>query len=200
MLVIAVTGGIGSGKSSVAELFKEKGIPVIDTDVIARQLVQPGSPLLSQIIREFGHEYLDSDGQLKRKELSKLIFTTAAAREKLETLLHPAIHARVIEQLQAITSPYCLLLIPLLARSKQSYPYDRVLVIDVPQQIQIARTVQREKLAPDFVRQIIATQPTRNELLAMADDVLDNSSDMAALSDAIAKLHQHYLFLAAKKA
>jgi dephospho-CoA kinase len=200
MLVIAVTGGIGSGKSSVAELFKQKGIPVIDTDVIARQLVQPGSPLLSQIIREFGHEYLDSDGQLKRKELSKLIFTTAAARKKLEKLLHPAIHARVIDQLQAITSPYCLLLIPLLARSKQLYPYDRVLVIDVPEQTQIERVVRRDMLTPDFVRQIIATQPTRNELLAMADDVLDNSGDLTALSGEIDKLHQHYLFLAAKKA
>lgn len=196
MLVIAVTGGIGSGKSTVADLFKAKGVPVIDTDVIARDLVKPGTPLLKQIISEFGDDYLDTDGQLKRKALGKLIFNEPAARTKLEALMHPAIHAAVTAQLEQLKAPYCLILIPLLAHSKQAYPYDRVLVIDTPEPVQIQRTVLRDQQSPDFVRQIMSTQPTRDELLALADDILDNSGNIQALTVAVNDLHQHYLALA----
>ena len=194
MLVIAVTGGIGSGKSTVADLFKARGIAVIDTDLIARRLVGPGTPLLQQIITEFGHDYLDSNGELKRKALGKLIFTSPAARDRLEALLHPPIHAQVIKDLQKVKSPYCLILIPLLARSKHTYPYDRVLMVDVPDSVQIARTVQRDHQEPELVRQIIASQPTRAEMLA--DDILDNSGDLASLRANVDKLHQRYLELA----
>jgi dephospho-CoA kinase len=200
MLVIAVTGGIGSGKSTVADLFKEKGVPVIDTDIIARQLVQPDSPLLQQIVTEFGSDYLDAEGQLKRKALRELIFNDAAARNKLEALLHPPIHAEVSTQLAKIDAPYCLLLIPLLARSKQRYPYDRVLVIDAPEAIQLQRTVQRDQQDPALIQQIIASQTPRHELLALADDVLDNSGDMTALATAVNKLHQLYLALSKAEA
>lgn len=199
MLVIAVTGGIGSGKSTVADLFKAKGIPVIDTDLIARQLVRPGTPLLKQIITEFGHEYLDSQGQLKRKELGNLIFADTAARKRLEDLMHPAIHAEVLSQLQKLRSPYCLILIPLLAHSKQYYPFNRVLVVDVPVKTQIQRTTLRDRQDPDFVKQVIATQPTRDELLKLADDLLDNSGDMSDLAASVDKLHQRYLELARDK-
>ena len=199
MLVIAVTGGIGSGKSTVAELFKKKGVPIVDTDVIARQLVQPNSPLLNQLIDEFGHDYLDTDGHLKRKALGKLIFTNPAAREKLEELMHPAIHAEVVQKLKEIKEPYCLVLIPLLARSKHAYPYDRILVVDVPEQAQVQRTAQRDQQDAGFVRQIIDTQPSRGELLSIADDVLDNSGDLDALALAVDKLHRLYLSLATKQ-
>lgn len=199
MLVIAVTGGIGSGKTTVAELFKAKGIPVIDTDVIARQLVKAGSPLLQKIITAFGTEYLDANGQLRRKELGKTVFTDAAARNRLEALLHPPIHEEVTRQLQELRSPYCLILIPLLARSTHHYPYDRVLVIDIPATTQIQRTMRRDQQDPDFVRQIIATQPTREELLELADDVLDNSGDLTSLTAAVEELHQRYLALAGEK-
>jgi dephospho-CoA kinase len=195
MLVIAVTGGIGSGKSTVADLFKNKGIPVIDTDLIARQLVQPGTPLLQQIITEFGSEYLDADGHLRRKALGKLIFNDAKARSKLEALMHPAIHGVVTAQLQKLKSPYCLILIPLLAHSRQSYPYDRVLVVDTTAAIRIQRTVHRDQLSPDLVKQIIASQPTREELFAIADDVVENNGDMKALALVVEDLHQRYLEL-----
>jgi dephospho-CoA kinase len=200
MLVIAVTGGIGSGKSTVADLFKAKGIPVIDTDEIARQLVQPGTPLLQQIITEFGSDCLDAHGQLNRKALRKLIFADAAARAKLEALMHPAIHTEVIAQLRKLDAPYCLILIPLLARSKQRYPYNRVLVVDTPEAIQIQRTMQRDQQDPDLVKQIIATQTPRHELLALADDVLDNSSEISSLVSAVDKLHQKYLRLSKAQA
>ncbi len=199
MLVIAVTGGIGSGKSTVAELFKEKGIPIIDTDQISRELVQPGSPLLQQIISEFGQEYLDAKGHLKRKDLGRLIFANTSARDKLENLLHPAIHSEVVKRLKKISSPYCLILIPLLARSKQLYPYDRILVVDTPPDLQIQRTTTRDHLDPDYVRQIIATQPSRDDLLELADDVLDNSGDHNILKAAVDRIHQQYLELAKQR-
>ena len=200
MLIVAVTGGIGSGKSTVADLFKARGVPVIDTDVIARQLVQAGTPLLEQIIKEFGSDYLNADGQLNRKALRQLIFADATARDKLEALLHPPIHAEVTAQLQKIDAAYCLLLVPLLARSKQRYPYDRVLVIDVPESIQIQRSVHRDQQDPALIKQIIASQTPRNELLELADDVLDNSGDMATLETAVDELHQRYLALSKTKA
>ncbi|MBI1422772.1 MAG: dephospho-CoA kinase [Gammaproteobacteria bacterium] len=199
MLVIAITGGIGSGKSTVADFFKSKGAPVVDTDAIARQLVQPNSPLLNRIIEEFGRDYLDTDGHLKRKALGRLIFADPAARDKLEKLMHPAIHAEVVQKLKELKEPYCLVLIPLLARSKHAYPYDRILVVDAPEQIQVQRTVQRDQHDPEFVRQIMGTQPSRQELLAIADDVLDNSGDLDALALAVDKLHRQYLALATRQ-
>jgi len=200
MLIVAVTGGIGSGKSTVAELFKAKGVPVIDTDAIARELVQPKSPLLTQIIAAFGNEYLDADGHLNRKELRKLIFADTVARTRLEALLHPPIHADVIAQLQKLDAPYCLILIPLLARSQQDYPYDRVLVVDANESVQIQRCVQRDQQDPELIKQIIASQPERKELLALADDIIDNNSNIAALSAAVDELHQRYLTLSKTKA
>lgn len=193
MLIIAVTGGIGSGKSTVADLFKAKGIPAIDTDQVAHQIVQPGSPILQKIITEFGQDYLDNSGQLKRKQLGQLIFTDELAKARLEAIMHPAIHAEVLAQLNKLDSPYCLILIPLLAHSRYTYPYDRVLVVDTPEQLRISRTSQRDQQSPDLVRQIITTQPTRSELIAMADDILDNSGDLSALRQAVCKLHKLYL-------
>jgi dephospho-CoA kinase len=196
MLIIAVTGGIGVGKSTVAELFKQKGVPIIDTDEIARQLVQPGSPILDQLIKSFGNEYLDADGHLKRKALGQLIFTNTAAREKLETLLHPAIHAELTAKLKSLAAPYCLLLIPLLARAKQPYPHDRVLVIDVPQNVQIQRTAGRDSSDPNLIKQIIAAQTPHDQLIRLADDILDNSGTLADLQVQVDKLHNRYLALA----
>lgn len=195
MLVVAVTGGIGSGKSTVADQFKAKGVPVIDTDEVSRQLVQPGQPLLQQIVAEFGDKYLDEHGRLKRKALRALIFTDNRARDKLEALMHPAIHAAVTTQLSQIKAAYCLVLIPLLARSRQHYPYDRVLLVDAPETTRIQRTMQRDRQDPESIKQIIASQAAREELLALADDVLDNSGDMAVLAAGVDALHRKYLAL-----
>lgn len=196
MLVVAVTGGIGSGKSTVAELFRAKGVPIIDTDDVARQLVRPGQPLLQQIVTQFGSQFLDASGRLDRKALREYIFTDNQARLKLESLMHPAIHAEVMAQLKKVDSAYCLILVPLLARSSQHYAYNRILLVDAPEDIRVGRTAQRDRQDPDSIRQIIASQPSREEMLALADDVLDNSGDKAALSAGIDSLHQMYLALA----
>lgn len=195
MLVVAVTGGIGSGKSTVADQFKTKGVPVIDTDEVSRRLVRPGQILLEKIIAEFGDKYLDEHGRLNRKALRTLIFTDPRARNKLESLMHPAIHAAVTAQLRQIEAAYCLVLIPLLTRSRQHYPYDRVLFVDAPEATRIQRTAQRDQQDPASIKQIIASQAPREELLALADDVLDNGGDMTALASRVEALHHKYLAL-----
>jgi dephospho-CoA kinase len=196
MLVIAVTGGIGSGKSTVAELFQAKGIPNIDTDKVARKLVRPGSPLLQQIAEEFGREFITVDGQLDRKALREHIFANSQARHRLEALMHPAIHAEVMEQIQMLDAPYCLLLIPLLAANPRGYTYDRVLLIDAAENVRAERAAERDDQDPGSIRPIITSQPSREQMLAIADDVLDNNGDPNTLTTAVGVLHQKYLALA----
>lgn len=196
MLVVAVTGGIGSGKSTVAELFKAKGIPVIDTDSVARELVRPGQPLLQQIITEFGYAYLDAHGQLDREALRKRIFSDSQARHKLESLMHPAIHTEVMAQLRNTRAAYCLILIPLLAQTRQHYLYDRILLVDAPESVRVQRAAKRDQQDPDAIKGIIASQASREAMLAMADDVLDNSGSLDNLATEVDALHREYLALA----
>jgi len=196
MLVVAVTGGIGSGKSTVAELFKRKGIPVIDTDMVARDLVKPGQPLLQKIISEFGDQYLGPDGQLDRKALRQHVFTDNHARNKLESLMHPAIHAETLARLRNLNADYCLILIPLLVQSRLTYPYDRVLLVDAPEHTRAQRTVSRDQQSPEAIRQVIASQAPRQAMLAIADDILNNSGDFSSLSAAVDSLHLKYTELA----
>jgi len=196
MLVIAVTGGIGSGKSTVADLFRARGIPVIDTDEIARELVEPGEPLLGQIVSEFGKDYLDAGGRLNRRALRELVFRDAAARNKLEQMFHPLIHAQVVSRLEEIRAPYCLLIIPLLARAKQAYPYDRVLLVDAPEASRVQRSCLRDGQNPESIKRIIASQAPSTELAEIADDILDNSGDLHHLQDEVERLHRQYLQLA----
>jgi dephospho-CoA kinase len=196
MLVIAVTGGIGSGKSTVADQFRARGVPVIDTDAIAHELVEPGEPLLERIIDEFGNDFLDAQGRLNRRALRELIFNDDAARIKLEQMSHPLIHAQVVARLKEIHAPYCLLIIPLLARSRQAYPYDRVLLVDAPEESRVQRGSQRDGQDPESIRRIIASQASGAELANIADDVLDNSGDLEQLRDEVDRLHRQYLRLA----
>lgn len=199
MLRIGLTGGIGSGKSTVAEIFARRGTPIIDTDVIARKLVEPGQPALEEIARHFGSSVLDASGQLNRSHLADLVFSNATERSALESILHPRIRVTVMEQLAALDAPYCIVVVPLLLETGSLKTIvDRVLVIDCPEAQQIARVASRDHLSEARIHAVMRAQLTRKERVAQADDVIVNDGDIAALESAVAHLHDRYLALAAK--
>lgn len=198
MLIVAVTGGIGSGKSTVAELFRKHGVPVIDTDEISRELVLPGSTALEKIIKAFGTHYLDKDGSLNRARLRELVFSDASARTVLQEILHPLIRQTVLERLKSIEAPYCLVLIPLLVETGNQYPHDRVLVVDVEPEIQIQRTRSRDNVDEQTIKNILAVQATREQRLSLATDVLDNSTTLEELSARVDRLHNKFSQLASQ--
>ena len=175
MLVIGLTGGIGSGKSAVEALFSELGVPVIDADRIARQVVEPGQPALDEIKAQFGEAVLDAQGALNRRRLRKLVFDDAALRKALESILHPRIRARIAEELSALSAPYAIVAIPLLIETGPYQEVDRVLVVDCPEEEQIRRICQRDKVSAAQAAAIMATQATREERLSAADDIIDNA-------------------------
>ena len=196
MLRIGLTGGIGSGKSTVAALFAHRGIPVIDTDVIARELVGPGQPALAEIAREFGNDLVTANGELDRGRLRQRVFDDPAARRRLEAILHPRIRAAVQQRLAALDTPYCLIVIPLLVETKFDEFVDRVLVVDVDEEYQRERTSRRDGVSSDAVARIMAVQAARQERLAHADDVISNSGRIEDLEPEIERLHARYLRLA----
>lgn len=196
MFVVGLTGGIGSGKSAVGQCFRDLGIKVVDADQIARQVVEPGTPALAEIARHFGDEILLPDGNLNRAALRTIIFTDKSAKHWLESLLHPLIRATTREELESATSPYAVLESPLLLEMGQNASVNRVLVVDVPEEIQIARASLRDANSEVQIRAIIAAQMPRAKRLAAADDVLDNRGDLSALRDKVLTLHQTYLRLA----
>lgn len=196
MLRIGLTGGIGSGKSTVAALFAAHGVPVIDADVIARELVAPGQAALADIVAAFGADVLDADGRLDRARLRARVFGNAAQRTRLEAILHPRIHAVMAERAAAQTAPYVLLVIPLLFEAKQRDLVDRVLVVDVSVEQQRARVGARDHLPPEQLDTILAAQLSRGQRLAGADEVIDNSGDAVALERQVEALHRRYLGLA----
>ncbi|WP_319782398.1 dephospho-CoA kinase [Oceanisphaera sp. IT1-181] len=193
---VGVTGGIGSGKSTVADLFAELGIVVVDADVIAREVVAPGEPVLDAIGAYFGPEVIAADGSLNRALMRERIFENAAYRHWLEALLHPLIRERMITECQNARSAYCLLVVPLLVENKLTDLCQRVLVVDVAESTQIARTTQRDNIAAAQVEAMMATQASREQRLNAADDVLDNNdSDLTQIKAAVLQLHQQYLAL-----
>ncbi len=196
MLTIGLTGGIGSGKSTVSNLFAELGVPVIDADVAAREVVKPGEPALNEIAARFGQEILNPDGSLNRTNLRELIFVDPQARRDLEAILHPRIRSHMAEQLSALTTPYAILSIPLLVESGGAYNLDRVLVVDLPEDEQLNRVCQRDGIGREQAAAIQQAQCSRSERLAIADDVIENSCDLASLKEQILALHQKYLALA----
>lgn len=198
MFAVGLTGGIGSGKSTVAECFAALGVPVIDTDVIARQLTAPGSEALDAIRTVFGEAVMQPDGALDRAALRRRVFADAAARHQLEAILHPRIRQRVEQALATLAAPYALIVIPLLVETGGYRDVlDRVLVVDCPEELQIARVVARSGLAQDEVKAILAVQAGRAERLAAADDVIVNTASPAALRADVERLHHRYLALAA---
>ena len=192
MLVIGLTGGIGSGKSTVAEMFESLGVPIIDMDRIARQIVEPGQPALTQIKQAFGENTVAAGGQLNRQQLSKIIFDSAEKRHQLEAILHPLIRQETARQLAELKGPYCIVVIPLLLESEQRSFVDRVLVVDVPESLQISRTMQRDGISAAQVRKILAAQVGRDSRLNAADDVIDNSAAMEDIRHRVDELDQQY--------
>ena len=198
MLVIGLTGGIGSGKSTVAQLFAAMGVPVIDMDLIARQVVEPGQTALEQITQEFGSYILDGKGRLDRRRLRELIFDSKEKRRRLEAILHPLIRQETQHQLLELDAPYCIVVIPLLFESQQDSLVDRILVIDVPESLQISRTMKRDDITTEAVQKILAAQIDRDSRLAAADDVIDNSVELSQVRDRVAELDQQYCIMAEK--
>ena len=195
--VIALTGGIGSGKSSVAAIFKELGAAIIDTDEIAHQLTAPGQPGARAINEQFGSGYLREDGALDRDRMRKLAFSDPAAKKDLEAILHPMIRAGVDAAVKAAHAPYVVIVVPLLLETGAYRELaQRVLVIDCSEEQQIARVMRRNALAADAVRAIMASQVSRSERLKHADDIIRNETSLAALRAEVVALHREYLELA----
>ena len=201
MYVVAITGGIGSGKTTVANQFAALGIEVVDADLIAREVVAPGTPALAAITSHFGPEILTEQGLLDRRVLRERIFSDQAAKSWLNALLHPIIRSEMLRQCAAVSSPYCLLVVPLLVENRLTELADRVLVIDVDEATQIERTCRRDGVSREQAQAILASQANRSERLAMADDVLDNQSGTTETIRArILALHETYLAFASQQA
>ena len=196
IFTVVLTGGIASGKSTVSDLFAELGVPVVDTDLIARELVQPGEPALNAVVDAFGRECLDARGALDRGRMRSIVFADPEARRHLESILHPLIGAEVRRRLSALDAAYCIVVIPLYAESSAYGWIDRVLVVDVDETTQIARVMQRDGISRDLAQAMLTSQAGRQERLALADDVISNEGSIEALSAQVRELHKRYLGLA----
>ena len=200
--VVGLTGGIGSGKSTIAELFAELGVPVIDADLVARQVVEKGSPLLAEIAALFGPEILLEDGALNRAALREKVFNHEREKQWLNQLLHPAIRHEMLQQLAAQRMPYCIFMVPLLIENKLTALCQRVLVVDVSEQTQMTRASQRDNNQLALIKNIMQSQVSRSERLQHADDVINNDMDLSEslpqLKQKVLDLHHLYLQLAEK--
>lgn len=196
--IVALTGGIGSGKSTVAHAFARLGITIIDADIIARQVVEPNTPALNAIESHFGRRVIQADGTLNRRQLRECIFSDSSEKAWLNALLHPIIHQETQRQIAAARSPYVLWVVPLLVENQLQHKADRTLVIDVSRETQIQRTMARDHVSREHAEQILAAQATREARLAVADDVIDNNGAPDAIASDVARLHAQYLTFAAQ--
>lgn len=196
MLVIGLTGGIGSGKTAVSDRFADLGINVVDADIAARSVVAKGRPALQKIADHFGKEVILGSGELDRAALRNIVFKDTAQRKWLEQLTHPLIRDEIIQGIKNTQSAYCLLASPLLMESGQSLLCQRILVVDVPEELQLERTMARDDNNEQQVRAIIAAQASRQQRLDKADDVICNDKGLEELDNAVHQLHQTYLALA----
>ena len=193
MLIIGLTGGIGSGKSAVSDKFKSLGITVVDADVAARTVVEPSQPALAEIERHFGSNILNQAGVLDRAQLREIMASDSEERVWLESVLHPKIGEQIAKELDESTSPYTIYVAPLLLETNSQKMCSRVLVVDVPKEIQIQRTAERDKVSEIQIEKIVAVQMEREERLEKADDVLVNTGTIKELEEQVVKLHQKYL-------
>jgi len=198
--VVALTGGIASGKSAVAERFEALGVPVIDADIIARELVLPGAPALNEIVSTFGTEMLDSGGALDRRAMRQRVFARPEARRALEAILHPRIR-RILRERAATASGYAIIMVPLLVENRHDYAWvDRVLVVDVARTTQCDRLLRRDGIGIDLAQEMLDAQASREERLAVADDVIENEEAPQALDATVRTLHALYQKMANAKA
>ncbi|WP_027856142.1 dephospho-CoA kinase [Marinobacterium jannaschii] len=198
MFIVGLTGGIGSGKSAVSQQLESLGINIIDADIVAREVVELGESALDSIAAHFGNEVLLESGELNRAALRARVFAEPAEREWLEQLLHPLIRERIISQLQSSASEYTVLASPLLLETDQHLLVDHIIVVDVPEEIQVSRTTSRDQNSEQQVRAIIAAQMARKQRLEKADSVLDNSGDLYHLRQSVNQLHLKLLQLASE--
>lgn len=199
-LLIALTGGIASGKSAVADLFAKLGVSVLDTDVIAREVVAPGMPALDQVVAEFGRDVLDESGALDRTKMRARVFSNASDRERLEAILHPAIRKELAAQAARAGGLYQVHVIPLLVETGRAREYDRVLVVDCPEQDQMRRLMARDGSTQDEAARIIATQASRKQRVDLADDVIVNTGTLSELEGFVRTLHKNYQTIAQARA
>lgn len=198
-MIVALTGGIASGKTTVAKWIAQQGIECIDTDVIARQIVEPGQEALTAICQHFGQQMLTEDGHLNRRKLRDYIFNNPEQRHWLENCMHPRIKAQIQAQLLSSTTPYTLLIVPLLIESGLDQLANRILVVDIDPQQQLKRICQRDKVTIEQAKQIVASQSSRQERLAIADDIIYNDGSLDELKQKTIVLHRQYLQLAQAK-
>jgi len=194
--VVALTGGIASGKTAVSDRFAALGVPIIDTDVIAHRVVELGQPALAEIHNVFGDDILLADGNLNRRKLRDRIFSDATAKKQLEAILHPAIRLRVAEKIAAVKSTYCMVVIPLFTESGAYDWVDRVLVVDTDEETQIQRVMQRDGVSREQAEAALASQASRESRLALADDVIENNGSLVELDSTVRRLHALYTELA----
>ncbi|MEC4748689.1 dephospho-CoA kinase [Methylomicrobium sp. Wu6] len=197
MLKVGLTGGIGCGKTTIANLFAGMGVPILDADQVGRELTEKGQPALDRIREEFGPQVLNSDGSLDRCRLKQIIFADATQKLKLEAILHPLIFAALIAKTGQLDSPYCIISIPLLFETKMESIVDRILVVDCPLELQIDRVKKRDKLTIEIVKSIIGSQVTRDYRRSHADDLLNNAQADNTLAEQVKKLHNLYIYLSA---
>jgi dephospho-CoA kinase len=198
MLVVGLTGGIGSGKSTVAHLFSQFNIAVIDADHIAKTLTEPGQDAYQQIIEQLGSHLIKPNGQLDRAQIKQLIFQDPMAKQQLEAILHPLIYTQITHAISTVSSTYCIVAIPLLVEHLATYStlIHRILVIDLPKTEQIARVKQRDNSSSSLIERIIQAQASRHSRLQVAHEVLLNEGSLLSLKAQVQRLHQHYLQLA----
>ena len=196
---IALTGGIGSGKSVVASLFEDLNVPIIDSDKISKNITLPTGVCFNKIVGEFGEKILTKEGKIDRNKLRKIVFNNDKDRIKLENILHPVIFKHINSKISLINQPYSIVIIPLLVETKSAQQFDRVLLVDTPEKLQLDRIIKRDKISPKLFKKIINTQATREERLKYADDIILNDSEIINLNNSIRVLHEKYLILSSKK-
>jgi len=196
--VVGLTGGIGSGKSAATAYFEKLGIDIVDADEVARDVVAPGSEGLKEIVNRFGNSILLEDGNLNRAALREKVFSDINEKNWLNNLLHPLIRSRMQHLIGESTSPYCILSVPLLVENKLTEMCNYVVVVDCPETMQLERALKRDGSTEETIRNIMASQATRNERIEAADTVLDNSTTLSALEDQVSKLHEMLVKRSAK--
>lgn len=199
-LCVALTGGIATGKSATTERFSRLGAPVFDADLIAREVVTAGQPALAEIAAIFGAHVLGAAGDLDRARVRDIVFADVGARRQLEAIIHPRVRASLLAQVQACAAAYCILAIPLLVECRADYTWvDRVLTTDAPKEAQLRRLLHRTGIDLSLAQRMLDAQASREERLALANDVIDNTGPIEALDAVVARLHQRYLALAAAR-